>query len=135
VMHHVLCMLDLDDVKGLLAEIHRVLKPGAHLRISAADVIAGVRAAMDGDTEWFAEPKYDEKWDGQDIDLEQTVGYFVTQGGARKWLMQPETLMLMLDDAGFNPFISQYRQTLGPAWLADLDQRERESFYIEATRH
>jgi hypothetical protein len=95
-------------------------------RIIDADIVKGIHAAMVGDELFFVE---------QRDTLEETVGFFITQGGARRSLLTPIRLTEMLHDAGFpHVFVQHSWQTMGSPWIKDLDSRHEESFCVEAVR-
>lgn len=126
VAHHVLDLLPPDTIGPLLDDIHRVLALGALLRISMADLLAGIDAALRQETAWFAEPC---------ATLEETVGWFVTQGGARKTLLLAPALRTLLHGVGFTETRTcKAGETIGPEWLTELDSRAGESVFVEAVK-
>jgi predicted SAM-dependent methyltransferase len=123
---HSLSMLAPDDLHVLLGELHRVLEPGAWFRIIDADLALGVIAAVDGDANWFPEER---------STLEETVGWFITQGGARKSLLSPPRMRTLLFSVGFDRTYHRAEfDTDGPPWIRDLDARYGESWCVEAIR-
>lgn len=124
VAHHVLCMLTDDELVALLADIHRILTPFAFLRISDADLTRGVDAAIRGDFDWFPEQR-----ESPDARLQ----WFITQGGARKQFLTTTRLTAALTATGFHDIETVPIGNSSRAWLAELDSRENESFFMEAT--
>ncbi len=126
VAHHVLDLLPPDTVVPLLDDLLRILQPNAVLRISGANLMAGIDAAFRRDIDWFAEPR---------PTLEQTVGWFITQGGARRALILPPQLRALLLGVGYVETRScKWGQTMGHGWLTDLDSRPTESFFVDAAK-
>lgn len=126
VAHHVLDQLTARQITGLVGDVHRILAPGALFRISSADLDAGIDAALHNRPGWFPEPHGT---------LETMLGWFITDGGARKTRLSADRLRAICETAGFA--WSAHRDahiTFGPAWLTDLDGRETESFYVEAAK-
>lgn len=124
VAHHVLCMLAPDEMGRLLFDVRRILKPGARLRISDADLTLGVEAAIRGDFDWFPEER-----ESPDARLH----WFVTQGGARKQFLTITGLVFALRLAGFYDCETVDIGESAVDGLAALDSRENESFFMEAT--
>lgn len=138
VMHHVVDLLTVAQTRRVLERCFDTLTLGGVLRVSSADHERACRAAIDGDTEWFPEPIHYGAAIGKPtstIDFGATVGYFITQGGARKQLLTVEGLAEMCKVAGFPHFYTcPAGATMGPAWAAHLDSRARESWFAEAIR-
>lgn len=136
VCHHVLDLLELAAVMDLLREVHRVLKPGGVLRCSGADLARGVQAAIAADYDFFAEKiRVDEIRRVDHVWLEATVGFFITQGGARKhWLSGITTLAEAVGFAGATnvEWFNGDRKTMGPDEILELDSRQGESWFAEA---
>lgn len=141
VLHHVLDLLTLAEMRVVLARAYGTLAPGAVLRMSNANLSRGVQAAIEGDIDWFAEKISDEgKFMLDDgvtriVSLETTVGWFITQGGARKQSLTVMALQKACERAGFQQFgLAAHGATIGPDWIMDLDSRRNESWYAEAVR-
>lgn len=136
VCHHMLDLLELAAVMDLLREVHRVLKPGGVLRCSGADLARGVQAAIAADYDFFAEKiRVDESRRVDHVWLEATVGFFITQGGARKhWLSGITTLAEAVGFAGATnvEWFNGDRKTMGPDEILELDSRQGESWFAEA---
>jgi SAM-dependent methyltransferase len=125
VLHHVLDLLPFADGIRLLGDIARILRPDGWLRVSSADLLAGVRAGLAGDKDWFVQPRGT---------LDETLGYFLLQGGARRSYWTDEMLAAALNLQQWQTFPSACGETLGPSWLMELDGRARESWFVEAHR-
>lgn len=138
VFHHVLCMLTAEEMDIVLVNAARVLKPGGVIRVSDASLERGVRAAIARDHEFFVEMRpQGVKPDGQGFTpawtWEETVGFFITQGGARK---QHLTLKRFTESEALREFGNvcglPFGETLGAGWITDLDSRPVESWFAEA---
>ncbi len=126
VAHHVLDLFSPFELILVLGELARVLALGAVLRVSCANIELGIHRAMAGDAEWFAE---------QHGGLEETLGFFITQGGARKTLLTAEGLGKLCRDAGFgHAYAVDHNVTYGPNGITLLDSRLGESWFLEAIR-
>ena len=126
VMHHLLDLLAVNEIDRVLRRCHEVLKPGGLLRISCADLYVGVEAALAGDLDWFPEPR---------ATMAETVGWFLTQGQARRTVLDYERMENMLTFAGFGYFLDDDANTMiAEAWIFDLDSRQGESWFMNAMR-
>lgn len=136
VIHHVLSHFTRDEMMLVLEQCARVLKPDAWLRVSDADVLRGVEAAIAGDVGFFVEKKHrDDGMRVDHVDVERTIGYFITQGGWRKQLLYPLEFAAACAQAGFSSaYTGRFRAPRGPDWLADLDTRAAESWFAEAQK-
>lgn len=135
VLHHVLDLLTEQGGRALLVECRRVLKRSGMIRISLADFDLAIDAALADKIDWFAEPRIVPPDYELELDLEATLGWFITQGGARLAHYTPAGLCTLLEDCGFvNAYATAAHITCGPAWLTELDARVQESFFVEAIR-
>lgn len=127
VVHHVLDLLPPDAIKPLLKELRRIVQPVGWVRISCADIQAGVWAAIVGTEGWFAEPR--------DTPA-ATLAQYIMQGGARQTPLNARQTGRLLTHAGFvNVEPRGCAKTAGPGWLIDLDTRPSESWFVEAMKH
>ena len=127
---HVLPHIPLHGIVAALARIRRVLKPGGVLRLALPDLEKAIDAYRQRDTAYFAVP--DAQW--------QSLGAkLVAQIVWHNDLMTPFTYDLAaeaLAKAGYAAVTRcDFRQTRSrfPA-IVELDNRERESFFVEAAR-
>jgi SAM-dependent methyltransferase len=127
---HVLPHLPLDALAPALARVRRVLKPGGVLRLALPDLEKAIDAYRRGDAAYFAVP--DARWRSLGAKL-------VAQIVWHNDLVTPFTFDLAaeaLEKAGFAAAARcEFRQTRSrfPDIVA-LDNRERESFFVEATK-
>lgn len=128
VAHHVLDLLTPAEMQVVLDRCWYVLAPDAVLRVSNANLILGLEQAIIGARPFFAE---------QRNTIEETLGFFVTQGGARKQHLTPARLMDACKTSGFLGWAfseEDFDQTVGKPWMTDLDSRESESWFAEVRR-
>ncbi len=127
---HALPELPFSDLVPALTELRRVLKPGGVLRLALPDLERGIAAFQRGDREYFHVP---------DEDARSIGAKFVTQ---MTWYGYSHSLFVydfveeLLERAGFAQITRcQYKQTAS-RWpdIADLDNRERESLFVEAVK-
>jgi len=127
---HALPELAYPDLVPALAELRRVLKPGATLRLGLPDMEKGFRAYRRGDREYFEIPDSDAESTGAKLAL-QLVWY-----GYSRSLFNWEFIRELLLKAGFSAVHRcRFRETLGPhVGIIELDNRERESLFVEAVK-
>jgi predicted SAM-dependent methyltransferase len=127
---HALPELPYPDLVPALAELRRVLKPGGVLRLALPDLDRTIAAYQRGDHEYFDVP---------DADARSIGAKFVTQ---MTWYGYSHSLFVydfveeLLERAGFAQITRcQYKQTAS-RWpdIAELDNRERESLFVEAVK-
>jgi predicted SAM-dependent methyltransferase len=125
---HVLQDLTYDEVRPALRELHRILGPGGVLRLGLPDLDKALCAYLAGDAAFFYVPDKDAASIGTKLVTQLTwygsVRTPFTYDCIREWLLE----------AGFGDvYRCEYRITLSRfAELADLDNRERESLFVEA---
>ena len=118
------------DVVPTLRELRRVLTPGGVLRLGLPDLDRGVAAYLRNDAGYFYVP---------DGEVETIAGKFVVQltwyGWSRIMFTYDFARELLLR-AGFRAVTRcEYRRTCSRfAEIVELDNRERESFFVEAER-
>jgi SAM-dependent methyltransferase len=118
------------DVVPALRELRRVLRPGGFLRLGLPDLDRAVAAYVAGDRDYFYIP---------DAEATSLGGKLIVQltwyGSVRTpftWAFVRE----LLDRAGFRRVERcAYRRTVSPhADIVELDNRERESLFVEAIK-
>jgi SAM-dependent methyltransferase len=127
---HALPMIGYHDLMYVLGELRRVLRPGGTLRLVLPDLDKALAAYAANDHEYFVVPDHDEgTLSGKMITQLLWYGYSVT-------LFTEEFILDLLGRAGFaSTRACSYRQT-GSTWghICELDNRERESLYVEAVK-
>jgi predicted SAM-dependent methyltransferase len=127
---HALPELPYPDLVPALQELHRVLKPGGVLRLALPDLDRGIAAYQNGEADYFHVP---------DDDARSIGAKFVTQMiwyGYSRSLFTHDFVKELLERAGFSRVERcGYKQTAS-RWpdIADLDNRERESLFVEAVK-
>lgn len=127
---HALPEMTYADLVPTLQELRRVLKPGAVLRLALPDLNKGIAAYQRGDRDYFLIP---------DEDARSLGGKFITQMlwyGYSKILFTSDFVEEMLHKAGFTSVAHCSFRVTASAWreITALDNREKESLFIEATK-
>lgn len=127
---HALPMISYPDLVPVLGELRRVLCDGGVLRLALPDLDKGLRAYLDGDRSHFMVPDSDEPTlSGKLIVHLLWYGYSVT-------LFTKEFACGLLLRAGFRSVtVCAFRETASQfPDIVELDNREHESFFIEAVK-
>jgi SAM-dependent methyltransferase len=127
---HALPEVPWPDLVPTLRELRRVLRPGGTLRLALPDLERAIAAYQRGDREYFLIP---------DDDMRSIGGKLVTQlvwYGYSRTLFTVDFVDELLGKAGFAAVREcAYRTTsCGHEAIIELDNRERESLFIEAVR-
>ncbi|MGH9189362.1 MAG: class I SAM-dependent methyltransferase [Acidimicrobiales bacterium] len=127
---HALPMISYPDVVPALCELRRLLKPGGLLRLGLPDLDKGIAAYLRRDRSYFLVPDEDVSSIGGKFTVHMLwYGYSVT-------LFTADFAQELLEKAGFSSVnLSSYRSTSGPhVGIVELDNRQDESLFIEATK-
>jgi SAM-dependent methyltransferase len=127
---HALPEVPYDGLVPVLQELRRVLKPGAVLRLCLPDILKGVDAYRRGDRDYFLIPDEDAKSLGAKL-ITQLIWY-----GYSRTMFTSEFIEEILVKAGYhNIQHCRYQQTASRfPEIVELDNREPESLYVEATK-
>ena len=127
---HALQEIHWNDQLTVLKELRRILKPNAVLRLALPDLMKGVRAFERKDRDYFVVPDADAKSMGAKL-ITQLIWY-----GYARTLFVPEFIEELLIKADFRQVMHcQFQQTSSPfAEIVELDNRENESLFVEATK-
>jgi predicted SAM-dependent methyltransferase len=127
---HALQEVPYDDLVPALQELRRVLKPGGVVRLVLPDLLKGVRAYERNDRNYFSVPDQDAKTLGAKL-IVQLIWY-----GYSRTLFTAEFIEEMLYKGGFERVDHcTYQQTHSRyAEIIELDNRENESLFVEATK-
>lgn len=127
---HALPELRYDEVVPALQELKRVLKPGGVLRLVLPDLQKAIDAYVRGDTRYFHLVEDDAATLGGRL-ITQVLWY-----GYSRTLFTSDYTAELLTRAGYSDLaLCQPHRTASPfAAIVELDNREGESLYIEATK-
>jgi SAM-dependent methyltransferase len=125
---HVLQDLAYPDLLPALIELHRVLRTGGVLRLGLPDLDKALLAYFAGDHRYFYVPDRDAEDIGAKL-ITQIVWY-----GSVRTPMTYGFIAELLARAGFHDVRRcSFSQTMSPyAEIVSLDNRERESLFVEA---
>lgn len=125
---HLLQDLSWLDIPGVLAEFHRVLKPGGTLRAGVPDLDRALRAYSEGDASYFLVPDRDARRIGAKL-VTQIIWY-----GSVLTPFTYDYAEEVLLAAGFREVRRcAFRQTgAADPLIVALDNRERETLFVEA---
>lgn len=127
---HCLEHLDLDVARLVLRELHRVMAPGAVLRISVPDGETYIRNYVSGSPMPYAE---EDRLDAGYTPIMSVNRIFY--GSRHRFIYDFATLALLLTDSGFGEVKRvAFREGRDPALLVDQEMRRKESVYVEAVR-
>jgi ubiquinone/menaquinone biosynthesis C-methylase UbiE len=127
---HVLQDMAWTDIPAAARELHRVLKPGAVLRLGVPDLERAIDAYNRGDAAYFYVPDRDAASLGAKL-VTQVIWY-----GSVRTPFTYDYAAQVLIAAGFRRVArAAYRQTYTRhADIVSLDNRERETLFVEATK-
>ena len=127
---HALPMIPYPDVVSVLEELRRVLKPGGVLRLSLPDLDKGIRAYQQNERDYFFIPDDETKSISGKL-IVQLIWY-----GYSRTLFTYEFAEELLRKAGYKMVRHcGYKETYSPfSEIVSLDNRERESFFVEAVK-
>ena len=128
---HVIEHLSKEDAGKLLGECRRVLQRGGVLRLSTPDAARYLRSYA-GDREFLRHPSFPQK---TETPLER-VQIMMREGGQHLWVYDAESLLLLLQRAGFTSCVEQEFGVSQHPRLQHIDTQARafESFYVEAVK-
>ena len=127
---HALPELTYPDLVPALTELRRVLKPSGVLRLSLPDLLKGVDAYRRGDRSYFLVPDEDALTLGGKLAV-QLAWY-----GYSRSLFTPDFAEELLLKAGFRTVVHvSFGETSSLfSGIVELDNREAESLFVEATK-
>jgi SAM-dependent methyltransferase len=127
---HALPMISYPDLVPTLRELRRMLRTGGVLRLGLPDLAKGIQAYLHGDRDYFLVPDEDVRSLGGKFVVHMLwYGYSVT-------LFTADFVEELLRSAGFTAVHHcSHRETASPhSEIVALDNRERESLFVEAVK-
>lgn len=127
---HSLPEVPIDEQVAVLSELRRVLKNDGVLRLALPDLLKGVDAYRRGEREYFLIPDEDAQSLGAKL-ITQLVWY-----GYTRTLFVPDFVEEIALRAGFREVrhVGFRQTTTEHAEITELDNREAESFFVEAVK-
>jgi predicted SAM-dependent methyltransferase len=127
---HALEQVPFPDTVPVLGELRRVLRPGGVLRLSVPDLDRAIDAYRRGDRAYFQVPDADAASVGGKLCVQ------MTWYGTSRLLLTYDFLAELLAKAGFAQVRPcSYRRTESQfPGICELDDRERESLFVEAVK-
>ena len=127
---HALPEIPYPDLVPALRELLRVLRPGGVLRLVLPDLERGIRAHLQGETDYFLVPDDEVRSPGGKL-----IVHMLWYGYSRSLFTTDFTEELLLKAGFADTARCAYRRTSSafPEIVA-LDNRERESLYVEGTK-
>lgn len=127
---HALPEIPLPDLPGVLRELRRVLAEDGAIRLAVPDMDRAYDAYRRGDADYFEVPDRDARSLGAKL-VTQLVWY-----GYSRTVFTWDFLRELLVDAGFVSIRRcGFRETTAPfAGITSLDDRERETLFVEARK-
>ena len=127
---HALEEVPYSDLLPVLRELRRVLKPNGTLRLSLPDLDKGIQAYLRQDRDYFLIP---------DDEVSSLGGKLIVQliwYGYSRTLFTYDFIEELLHKAGFRAVTQcRYQETHSPhAEIVELDNRERESLFVESIK-
>ena len=116
-----------DELKPLLAECWRVLRPGGIIRLSVPDAAAALYAYVNEDSEYFqAVRHYHPDWA---VTWMLQLSFMFNQNGQHKFGCDAETMRIALESVGFEGVATRPSDP-----RRDLAAREHGSLLMQATK-
>jgi predicted SAM-dependent methyltransferase len=127
---HALQEIPFRELVGVLHELRRVIRTGGVLRLGLPDLDRAIDAYVRGDAGYFVVP------DDDAATLAGKLSVQMTWYGSSRSLLTHDFVAELLAKAGFADVRrAEYRRTASAyPEIVSLDNRPRESFFVEATK-
>ena len=127
VSHATICVIPYHEIKAVLLEFSRVLKPGGVVRISLPDIVSGFDAYKNNNVNFFP---------NSEDDLDKRFSAWLTWYSQSASLLTDKALQYKLQDSGFSSVSkTEFKQTAySDEKIYELDTREYEFYFVEAVK-
>jgi predicted SAM-dependent methyltransferase len=127
VSHATICAIPYHEIKTILLEFNRVLKPGGVLRISLPDIVSGFDAYKNNNINFFP---------NSEDNLDRRFSSWLTWYSTSISLLTDKALEYKMHDSGFKDITKvKYKETaFSNPKTYELDTREHEFYFMEATK-
>lgn len=125
--NHSLCAIPTDELPAVVAEVRRVLEPGAIFRVSVPDIIQAFYAMEGGNRQWFPNYRREERRSAREL-LCDYVTWFSTNRTCFCW----DSLERLLLSSFEHSIRCSFSTSVGDEGVEELDDRKPESLFMEA---
>ena len=127
VSHATICAIPYHEIKIILLEFNRVLKPDGILRISLPDIVSGFNAYKNNDINFFP---------NSEDNLDRRFSSWLTWYSTSVSLLTHKALEYKMHDSGFKNItkVRYGETTFSNPKVCELDTRENEFYFVEAIK-
>ena len=127
VSHATICVIPYHEIKAVLLEFNRVLKPGGVVRISLPDIVSGFDAYKNNNINFFP---------NSEDNLDRCFSAWLTWYSTSVSLLTHKALEYKLHDSGFKNItkVNYKESALSNNKIYELDTRKHEFYFMEAMK-